>query len=792
MFCKLKLIGKKLHIAVFLALSLAFIHFGLLAKSSRPERVFVIHSYDESGQEGSYFQKKIRKTFKKKGISADIRHFYFDLIYDIGAKTGISPNERQLLEDIHSFRPDILLINDDAAFNYILKHDSQLIKEYPTVFAGVSAAEWDRDDYPLLCGFFDEVDLAANGAVSEEIFGTHILTTVLDYDEWDNLLRKRIYDNISDTTRYVNNGDFHLRVSDESYIGGNCPEQTIFNFISVRSRERNQGENMDRNGTATAFSYASMGYGCQIQVKYDIGSNSLIKLCPTPQLTAIREQFNPFSRHRTGRTNKAGKRIGALSGSIPFLGGYFTGIDTQIEDQVNLAVRIFHGENPSSIGTDIHGKNYFLDWNAMALMTPPLKYKDIKPQYTIVNAPFWLQMRTLSIIGGIILISSLCFFLIHILLKLWKISQKKKNDIIEAMNTERKRRILSMRGMEAEFFTLQSNLFRFYFDFAKRHSTDTPYYTVSQLRKWIDPSSFSNFNSIVTDNTKIKKDRRTRIRMDIAGEGFHWWDVYYRVSESLHDAFTGVLIKIDDIVEDEEKVKANVKMAEEVASKEYFIANITHDIRTPLNAIAGFSQIMVEGCTSEEASEYSTIISDNADQMLNLIDEAVTSSLEDVDNIANYRIAPVDIAKVASRSYSTNLVLVPSYLQFIFEENNTGEPVMINADIYYINRVINNLISNAFKYTPQGSVTFGWRLIDSGENVEIYVRDTGIGIDKKDQASVFERFFTTKNDLAGTGLGLYITKRIIDNLGGKIKLESKLGSGSTFSCILPVIKEDKK
>ena len=533
------------------------------------------------------------------------------------------------------------------------------------------------------------------------------------------------------------------------------------------------------------ISKASSGYGCQIQAGYDIFSNAVINLCDIPQLTAIREQFNPSGAHQSRHSDYT-------RNGIRFLGGYFTGIDTQIGDQVESAVRILNGESPAEIGVGIHGKGYYLDWNAMRQIDPPLKYKDFKSKFQIVNIPFWRPFRTLAIILAIVLTLLICYFLTRLFIKIWKINQARKFDIIQAMNTERKRRTLSMRGMEAEFFTLQNNLFRFYFAFTKRHNVDSPYYTVSNLSKWVDPVSMSNFNSIVADSTKIKKDRRTRIRMNIAGEGYHWWDVYYRVSDSLHDAFSGVLIMIDELVEDEEKVKANVKLAEEVASKEYFIANITHDIRTPLNAVAGFSQIMVDGCTAEEAAEYSSIISDNADQMLNLIDEAVTSSLDDVDNIANYRISAVDIAKVATRSYNTNLVLVPPYLQFIFEEDNKGKPVMVNADIYYLNRVINNLINNAFKYTPQGSVTFGWKLIDSGSKVEIYVRDTGIGIDNKEQEDVFERFFTTKNNLAGTGLGLYITKKIIDNLGGSIKLKSSLGSGSTFSCILPVIQEEKK
>lgn len=778
-----------------MAFLLAFSPSGLFAKSQRPEKVFVIHSYDDSGQEGWYFQKRIRKAFKKSGIDADIRHFYFNLITGIDPETGKSLNESQFIKEINEFSPDILLINDDAAFDYILKHNSQLIKKIPAVFSGVSVAEWDRNEYPLLCGIVDRIDLAENGEISKRILNAQNPTSVLDHEEWDNKLREQIYENISDSSRFVNNGDFHIGRQDRPYLSSHFGDKVVFNFISVKRRDMNHSTDEDKlkglENTFVIYSLASLNDESQIQIKYDICSNSTINLSPYPQLTAIREQFSPFSK-KNERFIDRGRSDREKSSSIQFLGGYFTSLDIQIKDQVDLASRVLKGENPLDITTGIHSKDYYMDWYAMKMMETPLKYKDFKSEFTIVNVPLAVKFKTISIILGILLTALIAYFIAHISVIIWRNRKKKKTSLIKEMDTERKRRVLSMRGMESEFFTLQNQLFRFYFEFTKRHNTESPYFTLATIREWVDPASLSNFESIVTDSTKIKKDRRTRIRMNIAGEGYHWWDVYYRVSGSLHNAFTGVLINIDEIVADEERVKSNVKLAEEVAAKEYFIANITHDIRTPLNAIAGFSQIMVEGCSSEEAAEYSEIISDNADQMLNLIDDAIKSSLDDVDNIVNYRMSPVDISKVTSRSYYTNLVLVPPYLQFIFDNPKTSKPVMVNADIYYLNRVINNLIGNAFKYTPQGSVTFGWRLINYGEKVEIFVKDTGIGISKEDQKSVFERFFTTKNNLAGTGLGLYITKRIIDNHGGEMKLDSELGSGSKFSCILPVIKEDKK
>ena len=123
--------------------------------------VLVLHSYNDMGQEGGYFRNYMENRFRHHGMNVAIYHVYLDLIHKETPFVNENGEDR-FVDTVRSYNPDILLINDDLAFHYILNNEDVLLKTIPSVFAGVSASTFVHQDYPLVTGWRDPVDLAAN------------------------------------------------------------------------------------------------------------------------------------------------------------------------------------------------------------------------------------------------------------------------------------------------------------------------------------------------------------------------------------------------------------------------------------------------------------------------------------------------------------------------------------------------------------------------------------------------------------------------------------------------------
>jgi signal transduction histidine kinase len=220
--------------------------------------------------------------------------------------------------------------------------------------------------------------------------------------------------------------------------------------------------------------------------------------------------------------------------------------------------------------------------------------------------------------------------------------------------------------------------------------------------------------------------------------------------------------------------------------KSAFLANISHEIRTPMNSIMGFASLLPEEESKELIYQYANIIVRNSEQLVNIIDDIVLySQLQARSFILHTR--EFDLCDLLSDlKQSFNL---PEYQQGVelHAENKLKCPSIIKTDYEKIRQVFMNLISNAFKYTNSGSITFGAE--QKNEQILFFVKDTGIGIPTSETEKVFDRFFrgsnTRKETVPGTGLGLSIVKELIELLGGTIWVESDLdglsgAKGSTF------------
>ncbi len=218
--------------------------------------------------------------------------------------------------------------------------------------------------------------------------------------------------------------------------------------------------------------------------------------------------------------------------------------------------------------------------------------------------------------------------------------------------------------------------------------------------------------------------------------------------------------------------------------KSLFLANMSHEIRTPLNAIEGFSRVLVETDSQEDRMKFYEIIESNNNRLQSLVNEILDLSRVESGEIVMKKTS-IDLNELFAGIKNIFKFRCPDSVQLVWKK-----PLMtvtFNTDANRLTQVFSNLISNALKHTPTGSITYGYQILDEGARIEFFVKDTGSGIAKEDLNHIFETYVsrdaeTNKN---GYGLGLPLCKIIVEKMGGTISVQSEQGVGSTFRFNMP-------
>ncbi len=243
----------------------------------------------------------------------------------------------------------------------------------------------------------------------------------------------------------------------------------------------------------------------------------------------------------------------------------------------------------------------------------------------------------------------------------------------------------------------------------------------------------------------------------------------------------------------QELIQAKEHAEESDRLKSAFLANMSHEIRTPMNGILGFAELLKEPeLTGKEQQEYIRIIERSGARMLNTINNIV-----DISKIES------GLIKLDLKESNLNEQIEYIYTFFKPEAEAKGiklsyrnylpaKEAILQTDREKLYAILTNLVKNAIKYTVQGSIEFGYDVVETRHDLsllEFYIKDTGIGIPKDRQEAIFDRFVQAdiedKKAFQGSGLGLAITKSYVEMLGGKIRVESEEGIGSAFYFTLP-------
>lgn len=245
--------------------------------------------------------------------------------------------------------------------------------------------------------------------------------------------------------------------------------------------------------------------------------------------------------------------------------------------------------------------------------------------------------------------------------------------------------------------------------------------------------------------------------------------------------------------------KLNQENSMLLRSKTMLLATVTHDLQTPLGSILGFSDLLKATPLDTVQKQYVSNISGSSDYILNLVNDLVDFSKLENNNIKIKKVAfnPKQLIETTFNTLKRNAT--DKDIVLLYEVEDTLD-INVVSDPYRVKQVLTNLVTNAIKFTQKGHVKIVGKI--ANDTVVLEVSDTGIGISEEEQQHIFEEFTQAHPDIekqfGGTGLGLTISKRIAELLGGSLSVESQLDSGSIFSFSIPLViseavsKEEKK
>ncbi|OGV54744.1 MAG: hypothetical protein A2X49_09735 [Lentisphaerae bacterium GWF2_52_8] len=290
----------------------------------------------------------------------------------------------------------------------------------------------------------------------------------------------------------------------------------------------------------------------------------------------------------------------------------------------------------------------------------------------------------------------------------------------------------------------------------------------------------------------LPHDARGLILSDIKASGDRNLELYSAPLEQEGNSCSGRIWYFRDVTThkkaQEAMAKAKFEAEQNARMRSKFFALISHDVKTPLNSIAGFINLLETTGLSPMQKEYTDIIKSSGEHLLVLINDIL--DLTKIEHGAmDFHIRPLSARELFRDCVNSFLPTAKESGVELICEIDDAVPEEINGDLLRLRQIVINLLGNAMKFTQKGHVKLKCSL-DNGEHLLVKISDTGIGIDKKLQDHLFKPFYQADSSVAqkygGSGLGLAISKQLVEALGGSLFVESEAGRGSTFSFTIPI------
>ena len=727
---------------------------------------------EELHRQGINGQLEVHFTRLTKIYEYEERKIFNDLIYELRVKGQM---------------PDLILCYGQQNYWMMATDVNSLAKSVPVVCFGLSSEDFLPYQYDMLENTYkggkkgivrvvSRPHLKENLDLADSI-STHIieyikrpdyyfltknrLITMLDVEDlWtDKIIYNQFVDQMAvmDTSLYYSN--LEARATEDQLIKyATKQDKLVFSCRSVMKPTWNISEQYNQISTTWSF-YPQKSPNILIQSKHDYKSKELVD-GPSASMyfTMVPEDY----------INNA-----------KCVGGYFAPYESQIRDAVSAGVRVLKGETEEEIGVIENKPEYFLNWNVIRPLqldvnlvpdyvnvdNATLKDRDPK-KYHRIEKSIWATFIVLLVWSTLtVFILSRRYRRNNLKLRNYSNEIINNNKTLEQMMNIADIKIWEMVGDELnmERITASEFFMRKIVDFIR---IDVPGYYEQRFYCSVDNRTPHWYEIRMT--VSLVKDEPSPDEDDTQ-------------TESSHIERRGVIMNIDAQKELEAIAAETNRIIQLVRTREGFIASINHQIRTPLNSIVGYSQLLtMPDFLSDEAElqEYRRAIDNNAFLLKQTINNILTSTMLDKSGIVpkfeivrlNDLIGPdSEVGKAIISKERLELVPGPAELD-------------VRVDANMLQRVIENLLINAVNFSKSSSTVFlGWNECnEEGYVAEIWVQDHGQGIKPEYQDLIFQQFFKADSFTAGCGLGLYVCKSFTELMGGRISVESKPGEGSTF------------
>lgn len=749
----------------------------LVTNKLTPKRISLIYSMTKNNIGNKKLEKLLYEEFHRQGIEAIFDKFYIDCT-KLNEKEEIE-YARRYLELLESKSTDLILTIGDQATYSFLSTRHRLLSSIPVLACNVRFPNEELiEEYDLQKVYVlrDSPDLKRNIDFIKTLYPHNmeiiynIDLTYLGHKSFDKLskvvdrqsvrvlgyqkafVQESDYEHLTEMIEYFNltPGLVNDRVKRSGLTISLCPFRYIRGASLLVMLEQSKREQKNQ-----AF----------LLDKLDMMAIPIVTALNIPSFSCICEGFGENAK---------------------IVGGYMATESISAKAIADLATRLLKKEKVGMPKIRDLEKEYVLDWIYFSEFAGDIS--NVPKDVSIINYPFYDRYRKeLYILGGLFVIS---FILVTI-----SLLRTHRRSLIERRNLQmlqevHKRLSLSVDGGKISLWNIQEGVLEFDDNYTQLVGLEQRRFTKEDMIQYTHPDDVQLLSSFYETLHQSPGMQIQRIRFCFGKKGadYEWYEL--RCS-SLKDArgeimLAGTMQNIQKLVEHEHQLILAKQIAEKAELKQSFLNNMSHEIRTPLNAIVGFTNLLIaEGADEIEPEEKATmleIINTNNELLLKLVNDVLEISRLDSGNLS-FDIKECDITKIVKEIYMTYQTLIQPSLNFLLELDETI-PLPANIDSLRFTQVISNFLNNANKFTKEGTITLGGKIDKEHREVCVYVKDTGKGIDDKELMMIFDRFYKTDEFEQGSGLGLSISKVIIERLAGRIEVDSEVGKGSCFSVVL--------